>query len=204
MDLLVQYGARPINDNSNQKKQKKTPPPAKPKINERKIPKRYMLTKLKDGYYEPLSESEFEQFKLENPDLVKYFESDENLEQLPIPDVPENAQIYDSWEKAAKRLLNTLWKHGNAWIFHEPVDVEKLGIPDYFEIVKQPMDLGTVKQRLQSNYYTTMKQFLDDVQLIFDNCIMYNGESSQVSIMCKNVRDEFYRLQESLFIDFYL
>jgi len=53
--------------------------------------------------------------------------------------------------------MNTLWKHNNAWIFHEPVDAEKLGIPDYFDIVKQPMDLGTVKQRLQSNYYTSMQ-----------------------------------------------
>jgi hypothetical protein len=68
--------------------------------------------------------------------LAKYFEDDANLEQLQIPDVPESAQIYESWEKAAKRLLNTLWKHNNAWIFHEPVDVEKLGIPDYFDIVK--------------------------------------------------------------------
>ena len=136
--------------------------------------------------------------------MAKYFEDDENLEQLPIPDVPENAQIYDSWEKAAKRLMNTLWKHNNAWIFHEPVDAEKLGIPDYFDIVKQPMDLGTVKQRLQSNYYTSMQQFLNEVQLIFDNCILYNGESSQVSIMCKNVRDEYYKLYENLFIDFYL
>jgi hypothetical protein len=50
-----------------------------------------MLTKLKDGYYEPLTEEEFEQFKIENPDLAKYFEDDKNLDDLPIPDVPENA-----------------------------------------------------------------------------------------------------------------
>jgi hypothetical protein len=53
-----------------------------------------------------------------------------------VPEVPENIPIYDSWDKAAKRLMNNLWKHSNAWIFHEPVDPKKLNIPDYFDIVK--------------------------------------------------------------------
>jgi hypothetical protein len=83
--------------------------------------------------------------------LVRYFEVEDAIEGLQIPDVPENAPIYDSWEKAAKRLINSLWKHSNAWIFHEPVDAMKLGIPDYFDIVKQPMDLGTVKTKLGNN-----------------------------------------------------
>ena len=48
----------------------------------------------------------------------------------------ENAPIYDCWEKVAKRIINGLWKHTNAWIFYEPVDPEKLGIPDYLDIIK--------------------------------------------------------------------
>lgn len=59
--------------------------------------------------------------------------------------MPDSAIIYDSWEKVAKRIINTLWKNTNAWLFYEPVNPEKLGIPDYFGIVKNPMDLGTVK-----------------------------------------------------------
>ena len=68
----------------------------KPKQNEKKIPKRYLLTTLKeDGYYEPMTDAEFEQFKIENPALAKYFESTEDDEEvtpisnLPVPDVPE-------------------------------------------------------------------------------------------------------------------
>ena len=71
------------------------------------------------------------------------------------------------------------------------MDPKKLNIPDYLDIIKQPMDFGTIKARLQSNYYTKMQEFLHDVQLVFENCILYNGENSQVSIMCKAVRDEF-------------
>jgi hypothetical protein len=72
---------------------------------------------------------------------------------MQIPDVPENAPIYDCWDKAAKRMINTLMKHTSAWIFLEPVDPDRLGIPDYFDIIKQPMDFGTIKQKLQSNQY---------------------------------------------------
>ena len=84
----------------------------KPKVNEKKIPKRYLLTTLKDdGYYEPMTDAEFEQFKLENPTLAKYFETTEDdsdvtpISKLPVPDVPETAPIFDQWEKAAQRLL---------------------------------------------------------------------------------------------------
>jgi len=70
------------------------------------------LTTLKeDGYYEPMTDTEFEQFKRENPALAKYFEMDEEeddvnpISQLQVPDVPETAPIFDQWEKAAQRLM---------------------------------------------------------------------------------------------------
>jgi len=32
-----------------------------------------------------------------------------------------------------------------AWPFLQPVAVELLGLADYYDIIKRPMDLGTVK-----------------------------------------------------------
>jgi len=92
--------------------------------------------------------------------------------------MPENTPIYDDWTKAAKRIINSLFKHNSSWIFHEPVDPETLGIADYFDIIKKPMDMGTIKQRLNSNYYHKAQEFVDDFKLMFDNCILYNGEQS--------------------------
>ena len=43
-----------------------------------------------------------------------------------------------------------LKNHKHGWVFAEPVDPIKLGIPDYFQIIKKPMDLSTVKVRLGS------------------------------------------------------
>ena len=117
----------------------------------------------------------------------------------------DNAPIYDVWDKAAKRLMSTLWKCSQAWIFHEPVDPEKLGIPDYLIVIKQPMDFGTIKHRLNTFYYQKgVQNLLDDVNLVFDNCIRFNGEDSSVGRMCKTVREEYRRLYDQLGFDFYL
>jgi hypothetical protein len=86
--------------------------------------------------------------------------------------------IYDHWDKAAKRIVNNLFKHPSSWIFHEAVDPIKLNIPDYNEIVKEPMDLGSIKNKLNSNAYMRAPDFVRDVNLMFDNCILYNGEST--------------------------
>ncbi len=101
-------------------------------------------------------------------------------------------------------MLNSLWKHNQAWIFYEPVDPKKLNIPDYYEIIREPMDFGTVKLKLMQNKYLKFQDFLYDLNLVFENCIKYNGEVSQVSVMCKGVREEFNRLYYQLSMDFYL
>lgn len=107
---------------------------------------------------------------MENPDKI----NDIKLPKAADSSIP----IYDNWDKAAKRLINTLWRHNSAKIFHKPVDPDRLGIPDYFEIVKDPIDLGTIKQRLNYNYYLTIKEFIDDMQRCFDNCLIYNNIDS--------------------------
>ena len=89
-------------------------------------------------------------------------------------------------------------------IFHEPVDAEKLGVSDYYEVVKNPVDFGTIKQRLNTNHYHMAQEFIDDMLLVFDNCLLYNGDSSSIGRTCKKVRDEFKRLYEELNIEFYL
>ena len=84
-------------------------------------------------------------------------------------------------------MMNALSKHTKAWIFNEPVDPKKLQINDYNDIIKKPMDFGTIKENLKKHYYRSMRQFIEDVELVFRNCYMYNGETAQVSLMCKEV-----------------
>ena len=177
------------------------------------------MTKLREeGYYEPLTDEEFEQFKIDNPDLAAYFEEAEGepdqkaqenklesdpLPGLEVPEGPERAPIYDQWEKAAQRLMNTIGRHQNAYIFAEPVDSEKYNIPDYHTYVKNPMDFGTIKNKLKTNQYANVKDFQADMELTFDNCKLYNGEITGVGQMGKVVREEYTRLNDQLHLDFY-
>jgi hypothetical protein len=159
-----------------------------------------------------LSDEEWAAFCKERPDLAKYFMGDESvlqeapasIEELELPDINEQQPIYECWDKAAKRMITSIWKHHQAWIFHEPVDPQKLNIPDYKEIIKQPMDFGTIKTKLNTNQYLKFQDFLYDLNLVFENCLQYNGEHSQVSTMCKGVREEFNKLYYHLGMDFYL
>lgn len=145
------------------------------------------------------------EFERLNPDIAKFWQDSALLEQLDQTKIAESAApILESWDMAAKRLMSKLWKVQNAWIFYEPVDAEKLEIPDYNEVVTHPMDFGTIKTKLQNNQYKEgMQEFLHDVNLTFENCIKYNGEDSSVGKMCRGVRDEFVKLYHQLNLDFY-
>ena len=58
-----------------------------------------------------------------------------------------------------------------AWPFYQPVDVKALGLHDYYEVIKKPMDLSTVQKNMDNDIYKTKDEFADDVRLIFSNCL---------------------------------
>ena len=71
-------------------------------------------------------------------------------------------------------VLRVLWRHQFAWPFLKPVDPEALHLPDYFKIVKNPIDMSTIKWKLDSFAYTCAKECVDDFNLLFSNCYLYN------------------------------
>ncbi len=67
--------------------------------------------------------------------------------------------------------------------FLAPVDTVALNIPNYREIVKEPMDLGTIQTKLTNNEYENGDQFEKDVRLVFKNCYAFNPEGTDVNMM---------------------
>jgi hypothetical protein len=53
------------------------------------------------------------------------------------------------------------------------VDVEYMQIPDYIDIIKTALDLGTVQKKLKSVSYTSAFDFVPDVRLTFNNAMTY-------------------------------
>jgi hypothetical protein len=82
-------------------------------------------------------------------------------------------------------------KHVLAKPFLVPVDVVKYGVPDYFDHVKHPMDLGTVTKKLNAGMYSTPRDFAADVRLTFNNAMIYNPVNNYVHVYAKRLSKEF-------------
>ncbi|KAF7543605.1 hypothetical protein G7Z17_g10607 [Cylindrodendrum hubeiense] len=57
--------------------------------------------------------------------------------------------------------------------FREPVEPVEDGVPDYFDKVKRPMDLSTIKVKMDRKDYNDDEEFAADVRQIFENCFKY-------------------------------
>jgi len=88
-------------------------------------------------------------------------------------------------------ILKPLMNHQNGWVFNVPVDPVELNLPDYFDIIKRPMDLGTVQRRLENGNFHSLEDFEHDVTLTFDNAMTYNQEGSVVHAMAREMKDQF-------------
>ncbi|XP_022753337.1 transcription factor GTE4-like isoform X2 [Durio zibethinus] len=93
--------------------------------------------------------------------------------------------------KSCSNLLGKLMKHKFGWVFNKPVDVKGLGLHDYYSIVKHPMDLGTVKTRLNKNWYKSPMEFAEDVRLTFSNAMLYNPKGQDVYSMADTLSGIF-------------
>lgn len=72
-----------------------------------------------------------------------------------------------------KLLLNLLKNDKEGW-FSVPVNAQALGLPTYHTVIKSPMDLGTIKKRLDENKYSNQAQVADEIRLTFNNACTFN------------------------------
>lgn len=93
-------------------------------------------------------------------------------------------------EEMLKELMATKNWSANQW-FMEPVDPVALNIPTYHSVVKQPMDLGTMKGKLDNGEYESAKDFKSDFGLIVRNCVKFNSENSTVTATVRELEKIF-------------
>ncbi|GJM85455.1 hypothetical protein PR202_ga01903 [Eleusine coracana subsp. coracana] len=101
--------------------------------------------------------------------------------------VLSDAAVFKQCEAILKKLMTQKYSH----IFNVPVDVDKLNIPDYRDIIKHPMDLGTVKLKLDSGSYKSPLDFAADVRLTFNNAMTYNPRGHAVHDMAIHLNKMF-------------
>ncbi|MCP9261431.1 Bromodomain adjacent to zinc finger domain protein 1A [Dirofilaria immitis] len=90
--------------------------------------------------------------------------------------------------RAFELLINETMRQQIAWPFLKPVDAK--AVPDYYQIIKRPMDLRTIMNKLKQRLYDTPNQVIADARLIFENCRIYNEEESEIC-RCATKLEEF-------------
>ncbi|XP_068320204.1 transcription factor GTE7-like [Pyrus communis] len=100
--------------------------------------------------------------------------------------------------KNCGQVLSKLMKQKYAWIFNRPVDVVTLGLHDYYDIIKKPMDLGTVKTNLAKGLYSSPSDFAAEVRLTFENAMRYNPQGHEVYNYANQLRSRFEELFQPL------
>ena len=111
-----------------------------------------------------------------------------------------------------EKLLSDLKASSHAWPFQAPVNEKE--VLDYYDVITHPMgtsltphlsaiahsppstyvDLSTMEHKLDTNQYADTDAFLDDAQLIFDNCRTYNPEET-VYHKCATRLEKYMREQ---------
>lgn len=95
-------------------------------------------------------------------------------------------------QKLARPVVLKFYTHPrNFNIFNEPVDPVLHNLPTYWDVIKQPMDLGTIKCRLNASFYENLSDCFDDVRLVFNNAILFNGPDSFVGKAAREMLTEF-------------
>uniref|UniRef100_A0A672JHP9 Bromodomain adjacent to zinc finger domain, 2A n=1 Tax=Salarias fasciatus TaxID=181472 RepID=A0A672JHP9_SALFA len=94
-------------------------------------------------------------------------------------------------------ILMEMEAHADAWPFLEPVNPRL--VPGYRRIIKNPMDFLTMRERLLQGGYCSCDEFAADAQLVFNNCELFNEDTSEVGLAGHSMR----RFFESRWAEFY-
>ena len=109
------------------------------------------------------------------------------------------SKINEDTKNKLLKILLTVTKLEQSFEFLEPVDYINYNIPDYPKIIKNPRDLGSIQIQLENNKYETIQDFLNDVQLVWDNCHAYNPPMNQVTRAAEFCEKKFKKEFEKTF-----
>lgn len=100
------------------------------------------------------------------------------------PGIPQPAEG-DTLYAFMKEVVAVLAANTDAWPFLQPVP--RADVPDYYDVIKDPMDLQTIGQRIDRRFYNSLDMMTGDLRRMFNNACIYNPPDSI-----------FYKLSEKL------
>ncbi|OIR58663.1 MAG: histone acetyltransferase GCN5 [Amphiamblys sp. WSBS2006] len=91
----------------------------------------------------------------------------------PTAQTPKTA--HQKEQERMRRIFSAVKQHPSSWPFHHPVP--KKNVPDYYEIIKSPMDMEKIEKKLNEKQYA-LPSFFADMHLMLSNCREYNPKRS--------------------------
>jgi hypothetical protein len=91
-----------------------------------------------------------------------------------------DSQISKEHMSRLKQMFSEIEEDPRSYEFRDPVPWKDLGLNDYPEIIKKPMDLSTCRKKLVKSKYKNYAELFADMQLIWDNCKSYNIAGSDI------------------------
>ena len=119
------------------------------------------------------------QKKKQNQGFNKVFEYDFE-KTTPLISRKRRTAPERKYNEILEDIIDSCVKLDNSKIFYTPV--KKKDYPDYPDKVKQPMDLGTIKNKTKRNEYLNIESFFFDLELIAKASEIYNG-AREISII---------------------
>jgi hypothetical protein len=101
---------------------------------------------------------------------------------MPIPQAIREACI---------EIMHNIMKRPCSVIFLEPVNPLRDGAPNYLNVIKKPVDLGTIRQHLIEDRYSSVTSWSRDMGLVWTNCERFNGRETGPSLLAAEVRRNF-------------
>jgi bromodomain-containing factor 1 len=116
------------------------------------------------------------------------------------PHVASELKLLSDPLQQCYKILELVVSHQYSWPFLQPVDPTALNLPDYFNIIKNPMDLSTARSKLLGGKYETIQQFSGDIRLIWQNCFTYNPPNTDIVKMAQEL-DQFFEQKIKKVVD---
>jgi histone acetyltransferase len=89
------------------------------------------------------------------------------------------------------QLLSALQNSSASWPFLQPVNGDE--VHDYYDVIKEPMDLSTMESKLEKDQYENVDDFVKDVLLLVRNCKRYNAETTPYAKAANKLEKEMWK-----------
>lgn len=110
------------------------------------------------------------------PDKEPSLVSDELVYQEEIDDFPDY-KFQVVWQQKCWDILYRLYYDVESQAFLCDISEEAMGsefYQDYISVIRHPINFLMIKEKMIKNYYSNQYEFMEDMNLVFDNCMEYN------------------------------